>query len=241
MQAFLLSLQKFFAVNKKWITNIFIVVEVLIMAVWFLIYFQALRDYPSVVEYFFKFGALLGEGALILYVITLTPGIITRLQWWPTLTRPIGAIIMLFRRHFGILMFLTAFWHMTFTTFIPYYAVYDFNPPGLPTLSQYAMMGMVAWLLLFPLWLTSNDLAQQKLGKWWKRLHKLTYISLFFIFLHVAMQESKWMVVMGVYGILEIISWIVFWRRQKMVKAAQASQTPTVPPAVSSESPQQMN
>lgn len=195
------------------------------MAAWFLVYFQALNNYPVVVRYLFEYGGLLGEAALILYCVTLIPGIITRLQWFPTLTRPIGSIIMLFRRHFGILMFITAFWHMTFTTYIPYYAMYNFNPPGLPTLSTYQMMGMIAWLLLFPLWLTSNDFSQKKLGRNWKLLHKLTYISMMFIFLHVALQKANWMLVIGLFVVLEIISWIVAWRR----KSVPATVPPTPP------------
>jgi sulfoxide reductase heme-binding subunit YedZ len=205
------------------------------MAAWFLVYFQALNNYPAVVRYLFEYGSLLGEAALILYCITLVPGIITRLQWFPTLTRPIGSIIMLFRRHFGILMFITAFWHMTFTTYIPYYAMYNFNPPGLPTLATYQMMGMIAWLLLFPLWLTSNDFSQKKLGKYWKILHKLTYLSMMFIFVHVALQEASWMYVIGTFIVLEVISWILAWRRKTLSPPIVATAPIVKPETISIE------
>jgi len=61
---------------------------------------------------------------------------------------------------------------------------------------------------------------QKKLGKWWKRLHRLTYLAMFGIFGHVALQTSKWAVVIGVFVLLEAISWFVYWRREAAKKAA---------------------
>lgn len=40
----------------------------------------------------------------------------------------------------------------------------------------YMMMGIVAWLLLLPLGLTSNHWSQRQLGRRWKSLHKLVYV-----------------------------------------------------------------
>lgn len=39
----------------------------------------------------------------------------------------------------------------------------------------YMALGIIAWLLLLPLGLTSNRWSQRKLGKRWKTLHKLVY------------------------------------------------------------------
>lgn len=39
----------------------------------------------------------------------------------------------------------------------------------------YMAVGIVAWLLLIPLGVTSNRWAQRKLGRRWKRLHQLIY------------------------------------------------------------------
>ncbi|PIR62009.1 MAG: hypothetical protein COY81_03845 [Candidatus Pacebacteria bacterium CG_4_10_14_0_8_um_filter_43_12] len=216
----LLKTQQFLAKNRQMITTLFITFELAVIIGWFLIYFTALTDYPSVVGIIFKYGKKLGEISLILYCLTLIPGIISRLQWLPSLTRPIGSSIMIYRRHIGILMFLLAFVHMTFTTFLPYYALFEFNPPGFPPFATHQVASLITMALLFPMWLTSNDYSQKKLGKWWKRLHRLTYLAMFGIFGHVALQTSKWAVVIGVFVLLEAISWFVYWRREAAKKAA---------------------
>jgi sulfoxide reductase heme-binding subunit YedZ len=50
-------------------------------------------------------------------------------------------------------------------------------PEFLQALSErtYIILGMLAWLLLLPLGLTSNRWAQRKLGRRWRRLHQLIY------------------------------------------------------------------
>jgi sulfoxide reductase heme-binding subunit YedZ len=40
----------------------------------------------------------------------------------------------------------------------------------------YMTLGILAWLLLLPLAVTSNGRMQRKLGRNWKRLHKLVYV-----------------------------------------------------------------
>jgi len=138
-------------------------------------------------------GRSLGTAAFFLYIATLIPSMIRRLQIRQLL--PIMSILLPFRRQFGVLMFLTAFVHQSFTTVLPYLVFVDFDfaqlPP--PLLARH-ITGFAAWWLLFPLWLTSNDLAVKKLGKWWKRLHKLTYAALFLIMAHVALVSSWWYV-----------------------------------------------
>ncbi len=43
-------------------------------------------------------------------------------------------------------------------------------------LKRYALVGFVAFLLLIPLFLTSNKWSQKRLGKRWKKLHSLVYL-----------------------------------------------------------------
>lgn len=224
---FLIKLQQFLAIHRKQVSNIFFFLELLTIGLWLVVYLKAFSDFDSLFLLIYEAGLKLGQAAIILYTITLLPGIITRLQWFPKITQPIASIILPFRRHFGILMFLTAFVHQSFTTTLPYYAGYDFQPPNLlPPLALFQIMGLAAWLLLLPLWLTSNDKAQKGLGKWWKIVHRLTYFALLFIFLHVGLQNAKWMYLIGSMVVLEIISWIMYWRRQRAkAKSTVASVT----------------
>lgn len=226
----LLTLQRFLAVNRKPITTAFIIFELLVMMIWFAVYIQAIRHYPSVVAYLFELGPLLGQVSIALYITTLMPGIITRLQFLPKVTQPIASIILPFRRHVGILMFITAFVHMSFTTSLPYFAGYNFDPPTVfPPLEPYQAVGLIGWLLLFPMWLTSNDFAVKKLGKWWNRIHRATYVALFLIFGHVALQgQAKWSIVMAAAAVGLVASWIVYWLREAKKQAVQ-NQVATAP------------
>lgn len=48
----------------------------------------------------------------------------------------------------------------------------------------YIVLGLLAWLLLLPLGVTSNRFAQRKLGRRWGRLHRLIYPLSIFACLH---------------------------------------------------------
>lgn len=214
---FLINAQKFFTQHRQSIIVSFLLLEIGLIAWWMLIYWQAATNYPSVVWILFNWGPIFGQLAVGLYVLTLIPGIIVRLKWWSAITQPIGLSLMLFRRHFGILMFILAFIHLTFSSTLPYLALYNFQPPALPALRSFEIMGAIGWALLFPLWLTSNDWAVKKLGRWWKREHRLTYVALFFIFTHVALQGGLGAIALAVTGILVGLSWVVFWFRTKKI------------------------
>lgn len=232
----LLDIQKYLAIHRKQISKIFLIFEVLLITFWLAVYLKSLDDYRSILVVVYEIGLKLGEIATMLYVVTLAPGIITRLQWFPQLTQPIASIILPFRRHFGILMFLTAFVHLSFTTTLPHFARYDFKPPQLlPPLALFQWMGLIAWLCLLPLWLTSNDLSQKKLGKTWKILHRFTYFALIFIFLHTALQGVIWMYLIGTTLVLEALSWIVSWRRDAINAKMRAQSIPAEPEPIIKE------
>lgn len=46
------------------------------------------------------------------------------------------------------------------------------------------MLAVVAATLLTLMAMTSFDVIQQKMGKWWKRLHRFVYVATFFVLLH---------------------------------------------------------
>lgn len=149
-----------------------------------------------------KFGIL----SVCLYILTLLPGIMTRLKLLPA----VSSSLMLFRRHLGISMFLSAFVHSSLTTSLPILGL------GLPLrFTDHQLLGMGSIAVLFPLWLTSNDLSKKYLGTKWKLLHKLTYLALALIFAHVALVSLKIAVVLAAVGAAEMLSWLVYWQNRR--------------------------
>ena len=146
-----------------------------------------------------------GTVSAYLYLCTLIPGILKRFNIF-TLFRTSA---MLFRRQFGILMFLLAIFHQA--TLVSFPMIINFGRVRLELLAQREVYGLVAMCLLFPMWLTSNDVAVKKLGPWWNWIHRLTYIALFFIYIHVAVVSDtlRWLF-MGMM-IAVTISWVYFW------------------------------
>ena len=152
-------------------------------------------------------GRTFGQIAVVWYVLSLVPGMMKRLNLLP-MTR---TLLMLYRRHFGISMFLTAISHQFLARTLP---LAFFNPALLLDfdLGWQAWFGVLALLTLFPLWLTSNDWSKKRLGRTWDAIHMLTYLALLFIFGHVYLvMTSSWKYVLGAVIVLEIISWLVYW------------------------------
>ncbi|MBP7768441.1 ferric reductase-like transmembrane domain-containing protein [Candidatus Woesebacteria bacterium] len=212
LRALVLSIQVFLAPKRALITKLFFAMELLLVTFFILILCTAGQVYDAYFTEIYFVGSKLGIVALGLFCLTLLPGIITRLQWFPLVTQPIASILLPHRRHLGILMFLTAWVHMALSTTLPQLTSNGFDLSKIQ-LSTFEIFGQLAWWLLLPLWLSSNDFSQKKLGKNWKKLHMLTYAALFLIFFHVALQNSGFVFLLGSVGILELISWIAVWKR----------------------------
>lgn len=222
MQQLLLTLQKWLVPRQKWLKLAFWVAELLVIAIWalgvvafvFLPYQEPANLQLHLALY--EWGARFGVLALGCYILTLLPGIISRLRWQPVL----GAMLMPYRRHAGILMFLFVFAHMSFTTSLPGVL----GGLGL-TINTPKLFGLLAMMVLFPLWLTSNDPSQRYLGKKWKFLHRLTYIALLMIFMHLAFFRKRWAIpTFGILG-LEAVSWLVVWWRGRQVPPTSPTAT----------------
>lgn len=153
----------------------------------------------------YNLGKKFGEAAMIFYLVGLYPGILKRIE----LLTSLRVAAALFKRHLGVTMFLFSFNHYMFTTLLTSLVL-----GGIPTLSPHAVFGFFALIVLFPLWLTSNNWAQMKMGKFWKMLHRLTYVALCLLFMHVALQQSKWLLPVAITLVLEIYSWLVAWKRK---------------------------
>jgi sulfoxide reductase heme-binding subunit YedZ len=108
-----------------------------------------------------------GEIALILLVAGL---VVTPLRQWS------GVNLIKFRRAIGLCAFFFVLAHFLV------FAVLDVQSLGrvwTETVKRpYVTVGMLAFVLLIPLAVTSNNLAIRKLGPTaWKQLHKLSYIA----------------------------------------------------------------
>jgi sulfoxide reductase heme-binding subunit YedZ len=109
-----------------------------------------------------------GKTALILLILSLA-------------CTPINIIfgfkqVMRVRRALGLYAFVYAGLH--FLTFVGLDYGFDLDLIGLGILDQrYVLVGFAAGLLLLPLAITSTQGWQKRLGKNWKRLHRLVYLA----------------------------------------------------------------
>lgn len=200
---------------QKLIKRVFLVFHLALVAFWFWgnsqIASQGLEASTLVINYGKKLGLL----AVSLYVLTLIPGILVRLRVMPQLS----AVLMPFRRQIGVLMFICAFIHMNFTTTLPMMASGNFDPTSLYAAPQ-TRFGLLAFWVLFPLFITSNDFSQKILKKRWKLLHRLTYISLFFILLHVSFFNRLVAWQIGAVTVFWALSWIMHWSRKTSTRTS---------------------
>jgi sulfoxide reductase heme-binding subunit YedZ len=122
----------------------------------------------------YQLGLYFGRAALMVYMLTLVPGICRRLR----VRHRVISLLTLYRRQLGIAMYILALLHaalfVQFTLAIP----------------TFKLFGLLALITLTPLFLTANTYAVRKLKYNWKRLHQLTYVALGFIVLHTAL--NRW-------------------------------------------------
>lgn len=152
-------------------------------------------------DLFYQLSRPAGQASLVLFIITILPGIARRFG----IRNDATAIIMLFRRQLGILTFLLGLTHYFFIFLAPTIrsGVIPTNPP------LFQIMGVLSLYPMALLFLTSNDWAVRHMGKWWNRLHALVYIIAWTIFLHVALVKiSVWTVLIGVAAVAETASLI---------------------------------
>ena len=148
-------------------------------------------------NFFAKNRAWFGRIGLLVLLIVITPGILGRFNIQIKVTR----IITLYRRRLGILVFLLGFTHAHIVS-LP--KVAGTEPNILPLFQR---IGITALMILFVMFLTSNNFSVRKLGKWWKRIHRLIYVVVLLILIHTLMQRvSIWSVLAGIFFVLEISS-----------------------------------
>lgn len=167
------SIQQFAALRKRIITRCFFLVELALIAMIFSARFLVQANEEMIVPITLvglKFGTL----SALLLALTLLPGMLGRFRVF----LDVRVILVMFRRHFGILTWLSAVTHWCFVVIFPQ-AIFGITP-----LQTFEFYGFVAMVIGLPLWLTSNDFSVRILKAWWKRIHRLAYLMLIFAALH---------------------------------------------------------
>ena len=159
----------------------------------------------------FEWAILAGESAIVSYILTLLPGMAGRYG----VRHPVLQVLTMFRRYIGILTFLFVLTHLSWVWGVSWVSsVLGGSEIFWP---WFLLAGLGAASLLLLMFLTSNDLAVRKLGPWWKRVHSVTYVIVWLIFLHTSLQAwNVWSVLIGTAAVMEVGSWgWVWWKRQK--------------------------
>jgi len=149
-----------------------------------------------------------GDWALRFLCITLALSpikTITR-QSWPTR----------FRRMMGLFTFFYASLHLLVFIVLDLSFSWEAFKDEVPK-SPYILMGLLTYLLLFPLAITSTKKMQKRLGRSWVKLHKLVYVAggtaLVHYFWLVKADYTEPLIYALVIGILLAIRIVVYYRR----------------------------
>lgn len=205
-------LQLFLIQNKKLILSLSSILYIL-LAITILAGLPLYILFPNFFGLYLEVGKKAGTLSLILYAASLIPGILKRIQKFPIMR----VMFMLFRREFGVLMFLSMIVHSTYNQIYPYITLGQSLFLGL---SPRIIFGFIAEMILVPLWITSNDWSVKTLKKSWNTIHKLTHVALLFIVGHVLLIDGE--IALKLFTacilILEIYSWIAQSRRNTVTK-----------------------
>ncbi len=203
------TLQKLAVSQKPKIIAIFCLFYALIVLL-MLVGSYAVISQNALGDWFILIGNWFGKAALTVFCIVLLPGIALRFRK----SNKITGIIMFYRRQLGISVYLLGLLHLSIVWLSP--KIVDQTP--VLSLRLFEYFGLAAMLLMLPMFLTSNNFSQQKLGKWWKRIHRIIYVVAWLLFIHVALQKSLWSILIGGMAVLEWSSLVYDFGRKRQKK-----------------------
>jgi len=201
--------------NPKLIIRLFQIAELVVAAFIVILFSLALSNQPLILLSY-DLGRKFGVASLLLLGATLTPGILKRLG----IIRPLMILLNPYKRHLGISTYISALGHYLLVTLLPSLALRSFPPP----LTQVSLFGLLAFLTMTPLFLTSNDYSIRLLKKNWTRLHKLVYLAALLILFHLIFQFNNKAVIALTILIFEAVSYLKLW-------AQKPASPPPPPPA----------
>ena len=173
-------------------------VAFLIFASLFLSLFIYIKNDQSL---WYQYGLLCGKIAVFSYLLTLIPGILKRLNLAKKVT-DFYILLNTLRRSIGILTFLLIWYHFLFLIGIGSILSGQMYKPS----TLFEVFGLVAFQLLFLMFITSNGISVKKFGKWWGRIHSLTYIIIWLVMMHVSFVYLNLSILLGIFAILELYS-----------------------------------
>ena len=137
----------------------------------------AIRSQPEAIDHLQSSSAdVLGNAGLVIFVLMLAVTPIRTMTGWRW--------HIPLRRDYGIAMFLVAFLDLVLAALVT-----DNRFPGgfMTRVSGHSFLavGTLATLLCLPLVVTANNRAQRALGKYWKPLHRMTYVVWVAILVHL--------------------------------------------------------
>ena len=201
--------------NPKLIIRLFQIAELAVAAFIVVLFSLSLSNQPLILLSY-DLGRKFGVASLLLLGATLTPGILKRLG----IIRPLMILLNPYKRHLGISTYISALGHYLLVTLLPSLALRSFPPP----LTQVSLFGLLAFLTMTPLFLTSNDYSIRLLKKNWARLHKLVYLAALLILFHLIFQFNNKAVIALTILIFEAVSYLKLW-------AQKPASPPPPPPA----------
>ncbi len=164
-------------------------------------------------KFVYDFSVVIGDVAIILFALIV---FVKPFSVFFPKVKVLRKIVFL-RRELGLLVFWLAFWHSI-------YLLIDldvFNYSGLIVASDVTAQlfwGLLGFVTMFILGITSNKLSMIKLKKNWKPVQLLTYPCFVFVCVHTSMAKGGPLgyVVAGVYVLFKIAEYVVVRQRKKI-------------------------
>jgi sulfoxide reductase heme-binding subunit YedZ len=133
----------------------------------------------------------------------------------------IGPQFLKLRRHSGVISF---FWLTAHAMLLIVLEAGWIEAGQALAQALYLQLALAGWLCLATLALSSNNLAQRRLGKSWRRLHRLSYPAFSLGLAHTLLIEKADLLFFGTWGAAVVALWILrgiqFWVRLRRVPHA---------------------
>lgn len=175
----------------------------LFLLTWLFLAIRSTYSFDAHALFYYTAAISCGQVGIVVYMLTTIPGITRRFG----ISHRLIQILMMFRRYIGITMFLLVSIHFFVVKGVDIFfkGIIQIPPPLFQIASSFA------YIMLFFMFVTSNDFSTKRLGSWWQKIHNLTYIIVWLIFIHVALQRlSIWTVLIGLTAIAQISSHLYF-------------------------------
>lgn len=152
-----------------------------------------------------------GTTALVLLVLSLAVTPVTIAFGWKQ--------VIPLRRPLGLYAFLYVCLHLLTFVWLDYGFDVAFLIDGIIE-QKFVLVGFAAFLLLIPLAVTSTKGWQRRLGKRWKKLHKLSYLIIVLVLIHFIWLVKNVYVEPGIYAGIVALLFLARWQpvKQKLLR-----------------------